>query len=180
MSQETIISHLPSAFVLEWLARIRAPANLPQRALDIAMGRGRHVLALASAGWQAFGVDQRLDAVRDAREEARAAGFAISVWVADLTTTPLPRSAFDLIVVTRYLQRDLFPSLRDALKPGGVIVYETFTVRQRERGAGPMSAAYLLEEGELAGYFSGFDVLFYEESLSPEAVARLVARKPSA
>jgi SAM-dependent methyltransferase len=97
-----------------------------------------------------------------------------------LTAAPLPRSAFDLIVVTRYLQRDLFPTLREALKPGGVLVYETFTVRQRERGSGPTSAAYLLEEGELAGYFSGFDVVFYEETLSPEAVARLVARKPSA
>ena len=166
--------------MLEWLARVPAPANSPPRALDVAMGRGRHVLALARAGCRAFGVDQRLDAVRDAREEARAAGLAINVWVADLTAAPLPRSAFDLIVVTRYLQRDLFPTLRDALKPGGVLVYETFTVRQRERGSGPTSAAYLLEEGELAGYFSGFDVVFYEETLSPEAVARLVARKPSA
>jgi SAM-dependent methyltransferase len=137
-------------------------------------------LVLASAGWRAFGVDQRLDAVRDAREAARAAGVGISVWVADLTTVPLPRSAFDLILVTRYLQRDLFPALRDALKPGGVVVYETFTVRQREHESGPTSAAYLLEEGELAGYFGGFDVLFYEETFSPEAVARLVARKPSA
>jgi SAM-dependent methyltransferase len=165
--------------VLEWLACIRAPANPPLRALDVAMGRGRHVLALASAGWRAFGVDQRLDAVRDAHEKARAAGVAISAWVADLTAAPLPRSAFDLIVVTRYLQRDLFPALRETLKPGGFVVYETFTIRQRERGTGPTSAAYLLEEGELEGYFDGFDVLFYEETLSPEAVARLVARKPS-
>ena len=79
--------------------------------------------------------------------------------------------------VTRYLQRDLFPSLRSTTTPGGVVIYETFTVNQRALGFGPTSAAYLLEPGELARRFDGFEVLFYEEVTAREAVARIVARR---
>ena len=93
---------------------------------------------------------------------------------------PLPAAAFDLVVVTRYLQRDLLPSLRAAVKPGGYVVYETFTVLQRALGTGPTSPDHLLEPGELRGFFDGWDVVFSEEVAAPEALARIVARKRAA
>lgn len=158
---------------MEWIGRL---ARGGARALDVAMGRGRHALPLANAGYRTFGVDVKFDAVRDAVHAAAAAGVSIRAWCADLTQSPLPAARFDLVVVTRYLQRDLFPALRDALVPGGVVVYETFTVRQRALGVGPTSPDHLLREGELRGYFDGFEVLFDEEVSAPEAVARLVAR----
>ena len=96
-------------------------------------------------------------------------------WCADLTMFPLPPAAFDLVIVTRYLQRDLFPSIRGAVRPGGCVIYETFTVRQRALGVGPTSPDHLLEPGELRAMFTGWDVLFDEEVATPEAVARLVA-----
>jgi hypothetical protein len=89
----------------------------------------------------------------------------------------LPRDAFELVVVTRYLQRDLFGSIGDTVAAGGFLIYETFTVMQRALGTGPRSGDHLLEQDELRGAFDGFEVLFYEETLEPEAVARLVARK---
>ena len=89
----------------------------------------------------------------------------------------LPRETFDLVLVTRYLQRDLFPGIRDALRPGGIVLYETFTTNQRRLGVGPTSPDHLLEPGELARHFDGFEMLFYEEVLVA-AVARIVARKP--
>ena len=100
-------------------------------------------------------------------------------WCADLTQHPLPSGRFDLIVVSRYLQRDLFPAVRSAIAPGGVVLYETFTTAQRALGTGPTSADHLLEPGELRARFDvdGWDVLFCEETLEPEAVARLAARK---
>jgi hypothetical protein len=82
------------------------------------------------------------------------------------------------VLVTRYLQRDLFPSLRDAVKPGGLVLYETFTVGQLRLGFGPRSPAHLLGRRELSDRFDGFEVMFYDEIDAPEAVARLVARKP--
>lgn len=165
-------------FVAEWIARLAPqPAELAPRALDLAMGRGRHAVPLAVAGFDTFGVDIRFDAVDDARRAADAAGVRIHGWCADLTRYPLPRAQFDLIVVARYLQRDLFGALTIALRPGGVVLYETFTTAQRALGWGPTSPNHLLQPGELLKSFEEFEVLFYEEVSAPEAVARLAARR---
>ena len=79
------------------------------------MGRGRHAVALARAGFRTVGVDLRWDAVREAMTAAEREGIRVGGWCADLTQYPLPRGRFDLVVVSRYLQRDLFPDLREAL-----------------------------------------------------------------
>jgi len=167
----------PSPFIIEWIERVAGGRAAAARALDVAMGRGRHSLPLARAGFVTFGVDIELDAVRDAMASARAGGAAIHGWCADLTQYPLPASRFDLVIVTRYLQRDLFPALRAACAPGGVVLYETFTTAQTALGVGPKSPDHLLEPGELRRRFDGFEELFYEEVSAPEAVARIAARR---
>jgi tellurite methyltransferase len=198
LSQDTIISDSPSPFVVDWLPRVSAdtrawgppsggpieplsltlgPGKPEPTALDLAMGRGRHAQLLARAGFRTFGVDMKLDAVRDAIQRARADALVVRGWCADLTQTPLPRGVFDVVLVTRYLQRDLFPSIRGLLKTGGFVLYETFTVHQRQLGFGPASPDHLLQPGELRQLFEGFEVLFSEEVLAPEAVARIVARR---
>jgi tellurite methyltransferase len=170
----------PSPFVVEWIARSAPAERRAARALDVAMGRGRHAVPLALAGFRTFGVDVKIDAVRDAMRAATAAGVAVLGWCADLTRSGLPAACFDVVIVTRYLQRDLFTSLRSTVVPGGVVLYETFTVAQRDLGRGPTSPDHLLEPGELRSRFDGFDVLFYEEVPGPEAVARIAARRPIA
>jgi SAM-dependent methyltransferase len=161
---------------MEWIGRL---ARRDARALDVAMGRGRHALPLARLGFRTFGVDANVEVTRQTVRAARDAGAPILAWCADLTSYPLPVASFDLVLVTRYLQRDLFPAIRDAVKPGGVVLYETFTVHQRALGTGPTSPDHLLRAGELRGYFEDFEIVFYEEVTSPEAVARLVARRRS-
>jgi tellurite methyltransferase len=141
------------------------------------MGRGRHALVLARAGYTVFGVDRRLDALREAAAALAQSGHRLRAWCADLTASPLPPGRFELVVVTRYLQRDLVASLKEALVDGGAIVYETFTERQLAHGRGPTSPDHLLREGELRGYFEDFEVMFAEEVNEPEAVARIVARR---
>jgi 2-polyprenyl-3-methyl-5-hydroxy-6-metoxy-1,4-benzoquinol methylase len=163
-------------FIAEWMARLTPRPGEHASALDVAMGRGRHAVALAIAGFRVFGVDARFDAVRDATLRASGAGVRVHGWCADLTEHPLPSSRFDVIVVTRYLQRSLFHALRGAVRPGGVVLYETFTTAQRALGTGPTSPDHLLEPGELLRAFDGFEVLFYEEVAAPEAVARIAAR----
>jgi 2-polyprenyl-3-methyl-5-hydroxy-6-metoxy-1,4-benzoquinol methylase len=169
----------PSPFIVEWLERIageRGPSTRDLRALDVAMGRGRHALPLARAGFRTFGIDVNLEAVRAAMAEGQREGVRIEGWCADLTQHPLPRGRFDLVVVSRYLQRDLFPPLQAALAPGGVMIYETFTTHQRALDRPPTSADHLLEAGELRERFEGLELLFYEEVLAPDALARLAAR----
>jgi SAM-dependent methyltransferase len=167
-----------SPFVVRWIAALSARAQAPRRALDVAMGRGRHAVELARSGFRTFGVDAKLDAVRSAMRAAAGQGVFVRGWCADLTMHPLPRSRFELVLVARYLQRDLFPAIREAITPGGFVVYETFTERQRALGVGPTSPDHLLAPGELRERFDGFEVLFYEETAAPEALARIVARKP--
>jgi tellurite methyltransferase len=187
-----MIDDVPSPFVVEWLPRAVAALQSggPPRAwaapytvrpthsaIDLAMGRGRHAQLLARAGFRTFGVDVKLDAVREAVARARSDRLIVRGWCADLTETPLPSGLFDLTLVTRYLQRDLFPSIRELVKSGGLVLYETFTINQRRLGFGPTSSDHLLEPGELRRYFEGFEVMFYEEVDAPEAVARIVARR---
>src|SRR5262249_44553461 len=78
-------------------------------------------------------------------------------------------------------QRDLFPALQQSVKPGGFLLYETFTTAQRQLNTGPTSPDHLLEPGELRTRFAvpGWEVRFYEETRGPEAVARLAAIKNS-
>jgi tellurite methyltransferase len=171
------MSALPSPFAARWIAMLDVPAKRPQKALDIAMGRGRHAVLLARHGFETYGVDIDVEAVNDAMQTAAREGLRIRGWCADLTASRLPEHAFDLVVVTRYLQRDLFPSIKASLRMGGCVLYETFTTAQRELGTGPRSPDHLLRPGELLTVFDGWDVMFYEEVERPEAVARLVAQR---
>lgn len=168
-----------SPFVAAWIATLATRVSPPRRALDLAMGRGRHALLLAQHGFQTFGVDVKHDAVRDAMQTAARERLSIRGWRADLTVSSLPADAFELVVVTRYLQRDLFDAIKATVVPGGFVIYETFTVAQRGFGIGPASSDHLLHPGELRSAFDGWDVVFYEEVEvdAREAVARLVAQR---
>jgi tellurite methyltransferase len=163
--------------MVDWIARLAEDGAATKRALDVAMGRGRHALPLARAGFRTFGVDIAFEPVREACATARTEGLRVHGWCADLTQHPLPAGVFDLVVIFRYLQRDLFGALRAACVPGGVVLYETFTTAQRALGSGPKSPDHLLAPGELRQRFDGFEVMFYEETIAPEAVARIAARR---
>jgi hypothetical protein len=84
--------------------------------------------------------------------------------------------------VFRYLHRPLAGELERVLRPGGLLLYETFTIHHKDVAQHPSNPAFLLEPGELVRLFPGLEVLRAEEALvrapAPEAVARLVARKP--
>jgi SAM-dependent methyltransferase len=147
------------------------------RALDLAMGRGRHARLLARHGFVTFGVDAKLDAVRDAVAAGAREGLTIHGWCADLTMSPLPVAAFDVVVVARYLQRDLFDAIKASVRPGGCVIYETFTSAQLAHGTGPKSPDHLLKPGELKSYFEDWEIVFYEEVDDDEAVARLAAAR---
>src|SRR5436305_8260145 len=156
------MSALPSAFAAEWISTLAVPAPKQQKALDVAMGRGRHALLLARHGFDTFGVDLKFDAVNEAMQMAAREGLRIRGWCADLTRSALPVGAFDVVIVTRYLQRDLLPSIGTSLHDGGCVIYETFTIAQRGLGTGPTSPHHLLRPRELLSAFDGWNVMFYE------------------
>ena len=107
------------------------------RALDAACGRGRHALWLAAEGLTTLAVDRDPDAIAGLRAEAARRGLPVTAEVRDLETGApgLGAARFDVIVVVHYLHRPLVPVLVDALAPGGVLVYETFTARAGRAGS---------------------------------------------
>lgn len=143
------------------------------------MGEGRHTKALAAVGFHTFGVDRDHTRVCQARVELWAFGLDAFLWVADLECHPLAHRYFDLVVCCRYLQRSLWSAVADSVRPGGFVVYETFTTDQRRYDWGPRSADHLLNPGELRAAFNGWEVWADEERRVPADEASLVARKPS-
>ena len=94
---------------------------------------------------------------------------------------PLGSASCGAVLVFRYLHRPLAPEIVRVLRPGGLLLYETFTRKQRELSEHPKNPAFLLEPDELPALFSALETLRAEEVLvqapEREAVARLVARK---
>jgi SAM-dependent methyltransferase len=151
------------------------------QALDVACGRGRHALWLAERGLTTLAVDRNVDAVRDLNEEAQARRLPLVAAVRDIegAARPFPPSTYAVIVVVHYLHRALFPALIEALTPGGLLVYETFTRAQAARGK-PTNPDFLLEAGELVVLVRPLEVLASREGdYDGRMVASVIARRGS-
>ena len=149
------------------------------RALDVAMGAGRNAIYLAKMGFDVEGVDMSPEAVNNALESARKAGITIRAQIADLDGDyHIEKSAFDVIVCFNYLQRSLIPQIKDGLRKGGMVVYETFIVDQAQFGK-PKNPDYLLRHNELLDMFCDFRCLRYREGIieGPKAIASIIAQK---
>lgn len=150
------------------------------KVLDIAMGEGRNAIFMAKNGFDVDGCDISEIAVNKAQELAKENNVKIRAFVADLETYQLPRNAYDVIVCFYYLQRSLIPQIKEALKPGGMIIYETYTMENWERGLeGPKNKDYLLKPNELLNFFRDFTIIYYRELVlnNKKAVASLIAKK---
>ena len=113
------------------------------RVLDVAMGNGRNAIYLAKAGFEVEGVDMSPEAVNMALESSQKAGVAIRAKVADLESDyQIEKGDYDVIICFNYLQRSLIPQIKDGLRPGGMVVYETFIVDQAQFGR-PRNPEYL-------------------------------------
>ncbi len=152
----------------------------PGLALDVAGGVGRHSIWLAQHGWRLKLLDISEVGIQQAEENAKSIGTvgSISSEVRDLSIMQdLGRQQYDLVLVFFFLQRELFPALAAALKPGGFLIYKTYTSEQQRFSGGPSHPMFLLEPNELLHAFSSLRVLRYHETVSQKGVAELVARK---
>jgi SAM-dependent methyltransferase len=161
-----------------WLADHRALLPSGGTALDVACGSGRHALWLAEQGFTVTALDRDAGALAHLESDAAARGVAVSARVVDLESGPVDLGAevYDVIVAVHYLHRPLFAALRAALRPGGVLVYETFTTAQAARGR-PTNPAFLLEPGELRRLVAPLEILAAREGdFEGRMIASVVAR----
>jgi tellurite methyltransferase len=168
----------PDPFLVSAYEQFVAPnVKYVGRALDLAGGMGRHALYLAQRGWLVTLMDISVVALKQARRRAEEQDLHVVTEAIDLSEAQLPQAAFDLILVFFYLERSLFPQIAQALRPGGILIYKTYTREQLKLSGGPTHPMHLLEAGELRAAFSELRILHYDETMRDKAVAELVARK---
>jgi len=163
-----------------WVLEQAAHYTGKHRVLDVASGRGRHALLFAASGFSVTAVDRDASALDELTASAQALGVTVAVRADDMEVDgyTFGPDTWDVIVVTRYLHRPLFPALRAALAPGGVLVFETFTIAQRDEPTGPSCPDFLLEPGELLRLVAPLEVLdHYEGERDGRHLAGVVARK---
>jgi SAM-dependent methyltransferase len=175
MVDEHEMSFEPAAFLVDNIGLLRVGP-----ALDVAMGNGRNAIFLAQAGFTVTGVDISGAAVGTALAAAKRAGVKIEAEIADLEGGyHIARSAYGVIICFNYLQRSLIPEIKEGLRPGGLVVYETYIIDQARFGR-PHNPDYLLKYNELLDMFREFRCLRYREGIFEErkAIASLIALKP--
>ncbi|MEJ5357755.1 MAG: methyltransferase domain-containing protein [Desulfobacterales bacterium] len=151
-----------------------------RRALDVAAGNGRNALFLAEQG---FAVDA-VDIAEEGLSRFAGKNPRVRAVCADLDLFDIPRERYDLIVNVLYVNRRLFPGLREGLRPGGVLIFESLLEPPDPAAAtGRRRRDYYLRENELLHSFLALHVLSYREfetegeGEGPRRLASLVARR---
>jgi SAM-dependent methyltransferase len=170
-----------------WLPEIEerlVPPFAGARALDLACGPGRNAVWLATGGWtvDAWDISDAALAILVNEREMRAShGHALPIAVReiDLDTAEIPPETYDLILNMLFLDRRLWPGIAAALRPGGLLAFETFVNLPGGRTS-EVSPDHLLQPGELRAAFErlGLETLLYAEG-GPRGTARLLARRPA-
>lgn len=132
-------------------------------ALDLACGLGGNALFLAQQGLAVTAWDISSVAIARLAATADRQGLNINACQQNISSLSLAKSSFDVIAVSRFLDRTLTDAIIGALKPGGLLFYQTFT-KEKTSGQGPNNPNFLLERNEFLGLFSRLAVLFYREN----------------
>lgn len=132
------------------------------KALDLACGLGANALLLAEAGLTVTAQDVSSVAIGKLQLTARKLALQINAEVRDVLITPPAAAQYDVIVVSYYLERALAPAIMHALKPGGLLFYQTWC-RQKVTNKGPTNPDYLLADNELLTLFAGLKLRVYRE-----------------
>ncbi len=155
------------------------------KALDVAMGKGRNSIFLASHGFEVTGLERDEESIKICKDEAYKTGVQIDarcVDLEDLESYKIEEYSYDVLICFYYLQRNLFPRIKDALKPQGIIIYETFLIDQHIKTGHPKRKEYCFEHNELLKLFTelgDFRILYYHEGQDSKGIykAGLVAQK---
>src|SRR5262249_695847 len=144
-------------------------------------GVGRHALWLANNGWDVTVAEVSGLALAKLEQHAAARNVTVKPLLTDLSTPAgrklIAPASYDLIPVFFYLERKLFPVLLKALRPGGFLIYKTYTVDQLRFPGGPRHPLHLLKHNELLRAFRSLRVLHYRETVKDKGVAEFVGLK---
>jgi len=129
-----------------------------KKALEIACGMGRNAKFLAQQGFEVEALDISPIAIESLQNIPNIIAKEV-----DLDNYVLKENAYDLIVCTYFLKRELFPQIKKALKDDGIFIFETF-MHHSENTKVPSNKSFLLNKGELETIFdNGYEILYLQE-----------------
>jgi len=179
----------PNDFLAQNVGRLPAGGDV----LSLAEGEGRNAVFLAQRGFRVTAVDGSAVGMEKAGQLAARSGVAIETIVADLAVFELGENRWDGIVsiwchVPSALRVRLHPAMVAALRPGGVLLLESYTPKQLEyKTGGPPNADLLTTRAELERQLRGLEFVSCEEKTREvhegkyhngmSAVVQLIARK---
>jgi len=160
----------------EWLRENADLLTGKGKALDIACGEGRNAVYTASLGYNVLGIDISEAGIQKTQALAGGKKLSLDTLVTDLDDFEFTENAFDLVLCFNFLDRGLFPGIQKTLKPGGLIIYETFNLDHLKHTS--FKRQWVLEYNELLEQFKNFRVLRYREvDRDEKGFASIVARK---
>ena len=146
-------------------------------ALDLAGGLGRHALWLASRSWQVTVIDVSAVAIAKLSQTARELNVKLELLVGDASEYKFEPARFDLIVLFYHLDRNLFPKIVSALKPGGLLICK-MSLRWAPGGTPTVATANPLNRNELPSLIPDLPVLHHRERpVRDRGVVEFVGRK---
>jgi 2-polyprenyl-3-methyl-5-hydroxy-6-metoxy-1,4-benzoquinol methylase len=133
------------------------------RALDLACGLGANACYLAKRGLQTAAWDISDVAISRLQQVAQRKGLSIKTEVNEITLESFQECSFDVIIIARFLDRTLSDGIMSALKPGGLLFYQTFN-QEKITEDGPNNPDFLLAENELLTLFAPLRLVYYQEN----------------
>ncbi|MCF6339180.1 MAG: class I SAM-dependent methyltransferase [Sulfurimonas sp.] len=152
---ENLVSQKLSNIVEKYIGH----ANVGQ-AVDVACGIGKDTHYLTDLGFFVDAIDISDIALSKVKNSA-----TINKIDADLDKYNLTPNKYDLIININYLNRRLVSQMKEALKSGGVIIFETFLIAHGDFKQPTTNLDYLLRKNELLHSFIGLDIIYYEEKI---------------
>ncbi|WP_426991551.1 class I SAM-dependent methyltransferase [Methylomonas sp. CM2] len=131
-------------------------------ALDLACGLGGNALFLAEQGLRVQAWDISARALEILASHAKLRSLDITCRQHRIEADSLRNQLFDVIVISRFLDRTLCNAIMTALKPEGLLFYQTF-IRDKPEPIGPSNPAFLLNRNELLQLFAPLTPVYYRE-----------------
>lgn len=176
----------PCSLVKEFVAKLADNSlllnsvNKRPKVLDIGCGGGRDAIYLAKQKMDVIAIDHEAKVLKRAKSLAQLSGANLKFKCCDIKKAGcLPDEKFDVITVVRFLNRELYSYIKQALKPGGVILFETFSSGVEKIGT-PKNPNFILNENELREVFADFTVIVdrITELADGRPVNSFIAQKP--
>lgn len=180
MEKSTHKSTTPAQLLVEHSSLFKT--ETPLKVLDLACGSGRNGLYLTSFGHQLTFIDKDISSLKQNLSEGEP--HTCYQWDLETENSPqLPSNSFDIVLVFNYLYRPILEQIKASLKPGGILIYETFITQQATIGR-PRNPSFLLKSDELTQLCHGWEIDYSFEGKITEKghdsyKAQIIAIKPS-